>query len=220
MKRIAIASVFTLFLCTSFAQVFSFDKDLEGKPPTGFSHALTGKGSPGNWVVQQDETARSQTHVLAQTDADATSYRFPLCVCDKVAAADVDLSVKFKAVNGQKDQAAGLVWRFADTNNYYVVRANALEDNVVLYKVESGKRMDLKPKGADVKAYGRNTKVSSGEWHTLRVVASGKLFVVHLDGMKLFEVEDETFKEPGKVGLWTKADSVVLFDDFTVQSPR
>jgi hypothetical protein len=125
----------------------------------------------------------------------------------------VDLSVRFKAMSGAEDQAAGLVWRYRDQDHYYIVRANALEGNVVLYKVENGKRSDLKPKGSGTFAYGKKAPVKSGAWNALRVVARGPLFEVFLNGEKLFEVEDATFTAKGQVGLWTKADSVTRFDD-------
>jgi len=198
------------------AQIINFDGDETGKPPKGFFQTLTGKGKIGVWVVMQDAAAPSHSNVLAQTDMDATRYRFPLCIFDGVNAADVDLSVKFKPVKGKVDQAAGLVWRYRDQDNYYIVRANALENNVVLYKVEKGKRTDLDPKGAGFFAYGKKAKVPSGTWSTLRVVAKGNLFEVHLNGEKLFEVEDNTFTGAGKIGLWTKADSYTLFDDLSI----
>jgi hypothetical protein len=125
------------------------------------------------------------------------------------------VSVKFKPISGKKDQGAGIVWRYKDNNNYYIVRANALENNVVLYKVENGKRTDLPLKG-EGRTYGKKEKVPSGQWGTLRVVAKGNLFEVYHDGKKLYEVEDETFKDGGKVGLWTKADSVIHFDDLQI----
>lgn len=209
--------LFVLTATYSSAQtiIVNFDKDEAGKPPSGFSTALTGKGKPGNWVVLSDDTAPSKPNVLAQTDVDTTSYRFPLCVYDGLTAKDVDVSVKFKPLNGEVDQAAGIVLRYSDNNNYYIVRANALEGNVVFYKVENGKRKDLKPKGSDYFAYGQKASVSSGKWSMLGIVAKGTLFEVSLNGNKLFEVEDDTFTNAGKVGLWTKADSYTLFDDFT-----
>jgi hypothetical protein len=152
---------------------------------------------------------------LAQVDADNTRTRFPVAVVSDISAADVDLSVRFKPVSGRVDQAAGLVWRFQNEDNYYIVRANALEDNVVLYKVESGKRTDLPLKG-EGRTYGKKSEVPSGQWSTLRVVANGRLFEVYLNGSKLYEVEDATFSKPGKVGVWTKADSVTQFDDLTL----
>jgi len=195
----------------------NFDRDKAGKLPNGFSTALTGKGKPGNWVVLRDKTAPSKPNVLAQTDIDTTSYRFPLCVFDGLTAKDVEVSVKFKPVRGKKDQAAGIVWRYKDSNNYYIARANALEDNVVLYKVDKGNRKDLKLKGSGLFAYGKKANVPSGEWSMLRIVAEGNIFEVYLNDEKLFDVEDSTFTEAGKVGLWTKADSYTSFDDFTVK---
>lgn len=199
------------------AQTNTFDSDDAGKPPKGFSFALTGKGKMGVWVVTKDETAPSKPNVLAQTDMDATSYRFPLCVFDSVTATDVDLSVKFKPIKGKVDQAAGLVWRYKDKDNYYIVRANALENNVVLYKVEKGKRTDLDPKGAGLLACGKKAKVPSGQWSALRMFAKGNIFEVYLNDEKLLEVEDNTFTGAGKVGLWTKADSYTLFDNFSAK---
>ena len=148
-------------------------------------------------------------------DEDATSYRFPVCVLDGVSARDVDLSVRFKPISGRVDQAAGLVWRYQNQDNYYIVRANALEDNVVLYKVEGGKRTDLPLKG-EGRTYGKKSEVPARQWSTLRVVANGPVFEVYFNGSKLYDVEDKTFSKTGKVGVWTKADSVTQFDDLTV----
>ncbi len=194
-----------------------FNKDKAGSPPSGFTTALTGQGKAGVWSVMKDDASPNQGNVLAQTDADATSYRFPVCVHDKLSAKDADISVKFKAVSGKKDQAAGIVWRYRDKDNYYIVRANALENNVVLYKVQNGKREDLPLKG-EGRTYGKKAKVPSGQWNTLRVTAAGSLFTVYLNSEKLYEVEDATFADAGKVGLWTKADSVTYFDDLEVKT--
>ncbi len=194
----------------------NFDNDEAGQLPKDFSTALTGKGKSGSWIVIRDETAPSKPNVLAQTDMDTTSYRFPVCIFEGLTAKDVEVSVKLKPVKGKEDQAAGIVWRYKDNNNYYVVRANALESNVVLYKVKSGNRKDLKPKGSGFFAYGKKANVPSGEWSILRIVAKGTLFTVYLNDDKLFDVEDNTFTDAGKVGLWTKADSYTLFDDFVV----
>jgi hypothetical protein len=195
------------------AQRYGFDGQKPGEPPEGMTCALTGKGRPGIWRVQGEPMAPSPPNVLAQTDADSTSYRFPVCVLDGVSAVDLDLSVRFKPVSGAADQAAGLVWRYRDSDNYYIVRGNALEGNVVLYKVEKGKRTDLDPRGSGAFAYGKKARVPSGTWSTLRVVAKGAVFEVYLDGEKLFDVEDATFTASGQVGVWTKADSVTCFDD-------
>jgi hypothetical protein len=193
-----------------------FSSDKTGQPPSGFSTALTGRGQPGKWVVMKDNASPDRGNVLAQTDADATDYRFPVCVYDGLTAKDADISVRFKPVSGRIDQGAGIVWRYKDKDNYYIVRANALEGNVVLYKVQSGKRTDLPLKGLG-RTYGMKEKVLSKQWGILRVLVKGNVFEVYHDGKKLYEVEDDTFKDAGKVGVWTKADSVIYFDDLQVK---
>ena len=196
-------------MCRAAPVVINFDTAEVGALPVDFSTALTGGGGPVLWVVKQDATAPSGGKVLAQTSTDQTDYRFPLCVYEKVIARDVEVAVRFKAVSGKVDQAAGLVARFQDKDNYYITRANALENNVRLYKVVGGSRKQF----AGVKA-----KVSSGEWHTLKLNVKGKHFQVFFDDKLLFEADDGTFPEPGEVGLWTKADSVTYFDNLTIES--
>src|SRR6266850_979439 len=182
-----------------------FEKDVIGKSPQGFSFALTGQGKPGLWIVKKDDQAHG--NVLVQTDADTTDYRFPVAVYDSVTAKDVDLSVQFKAISGRGDQGAGIVWRYRDQNNYYVTRCNALEDNCTIYHVVNGRRREF---------LNQNVKVATNVWHTLKVEATADHFVVFLDGKKALDAKDGTFKDAGKVGLWTKADSVIAFDDFSI----
>lgn len=202
----------TTLMAQANTRTIDFNQDAVDQPPKGFELGYTaGVGKPGKWVVQ----AEGANKFLAQTDADSTRSRFPVAVLSDVSAADVDLSVRFRPISGRVDQAAGLVWRYENQDNYYIVRANALEDNVVLYKVEAGKRTDLPVKG-EGRTYGKKSQVPAGQWSTLRVVANGALFEVYLNGSKLYEVEDKTFSKAGKVGVWTKADSVTQFDDLTV----
>jgi hypothetical protein len=212
MRTIVLTWVLALAVVTAASRTVDFNQDATDQPPKGFEFGHTaGVGRPGKWIVQ----AEGSNKFLVQTDADSTRSRFPVAVLSDVSAADVDLSVRFKPVSGRVDQAAGLVWRYQDENNYYIVRANALEDNVVLYKVQNGKRTDLPLKGAG-RTYGKTSEVPAGQWSTLRVVANGPSFEVSLNGTKLYEVEDTTFRQAGKVGVWTKADSVTQFDDLTV----
>ena len=192
-----------------------FSDQALGAPPTAFVFAHTANnGAPGRWLVRGDGTNKW----LAQVDTDATRSRFALAVLRDITAADVDLTVRIRPVSGAIDQAGGLVWRYTDQDNYYVVRANALENNVVLYKVEAGKRTDLPLKG-EGRTYGKAATVPSGEWSSLRLVANGPDFQVFFNGAPLYEVSDGTFAGPGRVGVWTKADSVTEFDDLTVQTP-
>ncbi|MGE0703396.1 MAG: family 16 glycoside hydrolase [Vicinamibacterales bacterium] len=189
-----------------------FSQDGVNQPPKGFEFGLTAnEGKPGRWVVQSDGT----NLVLAQLDQDSTRSRFPVAVLADVSTADVDLSVRFKPISGRVDQAAGLLWRYQNQDNYYIVRANALEDNVVLYKVQNGRRTDL-PVLGEGRTYGKEADVPVNQWSTLRIVAKGSRFEVHYNGKKLYDVEDGTFNQSGKVGVWTKADSVTQFDDLTV----
>lgn len=193
-------------------RVFDFASDTVGQPPKGFVFGHTAQvGAPGTWVVQAEGT----NQYLAQTNADATRSRFPVAIVSSISAVDADVSVRFRPVSGRVDQAAGLVWRYLNEDNYYLVRANALENNVVLYKVERGRRTDLPLIGAG-RTYGKEAKVPAGQWSTLRVVATGPRFEVSLNGTTLYEVEDTTFAAPGQVGVWTKADSVTHFDDLTI----
>lgn len=187
--------------------LYTFDSEAAGQMPSKFHESLTGQGAKPQWVVQADLSAPSQPNVLAQLSNDKTDYRFPLAIADEGSFQDLDLSVKFKAVSGDVDRAAGLVFRLKDANNYYVVRANALEGNYRLYHVVSGRRVQFA---------GANLKVASGEWHELRVVCVGNRITCYYDGENKIESTDDTFKEPGKVGLWTKADSVTYFDDLRV----
>jgi hypothetical protein len=194
----------------------TFDQDAAGQPPRGFAFAVTANGTPGTWVIQQDADA-GHGRVLVQTSANGRGSRFPMAIFQAVSAANLDLSVQLKPVSGSEDQAGGLVWRYQDSNNYYVVRANALEGNVVLYKVQNGRRTDLAVKG-EGRTYGKKAAVPSGRWSDLRVVATGPRFEVFWNGTKLFEVEDTTFPQAGTVGVWTKADSVTAFDNLVVSA--
>jgi hypothetical protein len=187
--------------------LYNFDGDAVGKLPAKFHDALTGQGAKAQWVVKADPSAPSQPNVLAQTSTDKTDYRFPLAIADDGSFKDLDMRVKFKAVSGEVDRVAGMVFRLMDANNYYIVRANALEGNYRLYHVVKGRRVQFA---------GANIKVASGEWHELRVECMGNHITCYYDGEKKIDATDETFKEAGKVGLWTKADSVTYFDDLRV----
>lgn len=215
MRMLLVGVVFAL--STLSADTINFDQAKVGAVlPAGWSVAMTHPGGAPKWEIVKDPTAPSQPNVLAQTSSDKTDGRFPLAVFDR-SFKDGELSVKFKPMSGAGDQAAGLVWRYRDENNYYIVRANALENNVVLYKVEAGKRSSLAPVGTAKGTYGVKHTVPSKTWSTLAVTFKGDLLTVFFNGQKLFDVKDGTFKDAGKIGLWTKADSVTYFDDFTFQ---
>lgn len=211
MKKLFAASLVALFAIFAQAATENFDALTVGQPPAGWTVGITGAGTPV-WTVVTDDSAPSKPRVLKQS-GQVPKPSYPQCIQSQPAFKDGFVEVKFKAISGEVDQAAGVIWRCQDTNNYYICRANALEDNLVLYKVEAGKRTALPIVGRK-EGYGMDTKVAPKEWHTLRVDFSGNMFTVSFNGQKLFAVEDSTFTKPGKVGLWTKADSVTLFDDF------
>ena len=187
-------------------QTASFNADTIGAPPKGWTITMTGRGD-AKWTVETDDTAPSRSNVLKQSGR-AT---FPLALKEGTSIRNGFVEVRFKAVAGAEDRAAGLVWRARDADNYYVVRANALEDNVVLYKTVNGTRSPLDIVGRKG-GYGVKVTVPSSQWHTLRVDFTGTRFRVTFNDKALFEVEDTTFKDPGMFGLWTKADSVTVFD--------
>jgi hypothetical protein len=198
------------------SEVIRFNDAVAGGLPAGWSVAMTHAGAPPRWEVLRDESAPSPPFVLAQVSRDKTAGRFPLAIWDRTSIRDGIVSVAFKTVDGSIDQAAGIVWRYQDPNNYYIVRANALENNVVLYKVEKGIRVSIAPKGLPSRSYGVKHPVPMGRWNVLRVLFRDSLFTVFLNGERLFETEDRTFNQPGKTGLWTKADSLTYFDEFTI----
>ena len=218
MDKMLVPATLLLFGALGAAQTVNFDSSPIGTVPAGWTVAMTHAGGAPKWEVLKDDTAPSKPNVLAQTSNDRTGGRFPLAIYEEVNITNGTLTVSFKPISGSGDQAAGLVWRYKDPDNYYIVRANALEDNVVLYKVEGGKRISLAPKGTPSKTYGVKHPVPKQTWASLRIEFAGKLFTVLYDGKKIMEVEDGTFTGAGKVGLWTKADSVIHFDDFKIES--
>jgi hypothetical protein len=192
------------------AETISFDLSEVGKLPRHFTTALTGGGGPVSWVVREDAQSPDGKPVLLQESADDTSYRFPLCVYDKLVARDVAVEVQFKALSGKVDQAGGIILRYSP-DNYYIARANALEDNVILFKTVNGQRSKI----VEIPV-----KVSGGAWHTLRFAAKGARLRVLFDGKRVIDRVDNTFGNPGKVGLWTKADSVSAFTGLKIEPAR
>src|SRR4051794_33730822 len=201
MTLITLTLASAMLVDVAAAQTVNFDDLKTGAPPPGWSATKTGSGQP-KWTIEKDDTAPSTPNVLKQS-GEAT---YPVCIKDDTNLKDGFVEVKFKPVSGKDDQAGGLVWRAKDSDNYYVARANALEDNVTIYHTVNGRRTEKKR---------ARMKVASNQWHTLRIDFQGAHFVVTYDGKKALEWDDDTFKDAGKVGVWTKADSITLFDDFS-----
>ena len=190
---------------------WDFEDAEVGELPTGWSTAKTGEGEGSEWSVIEDNSAPAGARVLAQTSSAAPRPLFNLCVLEDVEFADVDLSVAFKAVSGDIDQGGGPVWRYSNANNYYIARFNPLENNFRVYKVVDGKRTQLGTADAEAAA---------GEWHTIRIVHRANRIRCSLNGTEYLDVGDDTFGNPGHVGLWTKADAVTSFDALTVANPE
>lgn len=211
-KSVALLGAAALVLMaegSAMAETVNFDDAATGAAPDGWTLTMTGRGQP-KWTIEAEPTAPSKPNVLKQS-GQAT---FPLALKNGTRIQDGFIEVRFKAIAGSEDRAAGLVWRAKDANNYYVVRANALEDNVVLYKTIKGVRSALDIVGRKG-GYGVKVSVPSGQWHTLRCEFAGTRFKVTYDGKPMFEVEDASIRDAGMIGLWTKADSVTVFDDLT-----
>jgi hypothetical protein len=200
MKIVATAALAATLAGLATAQTVNFDNLQPGAPPPGWTATQTGSGQ-ARWSIEKDDTAPSKPNVLRQSGAAA----YPVCLKDDTNLKDGFAEVGFKPISGKEDQAGGLIWRARDSNNYYVARANALEDNVAIYYTVKGSRTEKKR---------TEMKVASNQWHTLRVDFKGNHFTVTLDGKNAIEWDDKTFQEAGKVGVWTKADSITLFDDF------
>lgn len=200
MKMLLVPAIFLAAAPSIFGAPVTFDSDVVGKPPTGWTCGATGKGNP-TWTIERDSSAPSRPNVLKQ----AGIATFPWCVKEGSDAENGSVEVKFKPIGGSEDQAGGVVWRWKDGNNYYVARANALEDNVSLYYTVNGTRRTIKY---------ANAPVAPNRWHTLEVTYKGDTIQVSLDGKPYIDAKDTHISGVGKSGVWTKADSVTLFDDF------
>jgi hypothetical protein len=191
-------------LAAGTTETVNFDQADTGKAPSGWTATQTGTGH-AIWTVVRDDSAPSRPNVLKQSGQAA----YPVAFKDDTSVKDGFVEVKFKALSGKEDQAGGLVWRAKDANNYYVARANALENNVTVYHTIDGRRTEKKR---------ARMTVGGNQWHTLRVEFQAAHVTVRLNGQVALDWDDETFKDAGKVGVWTKADSVTEFDDFTYGS--
>jgi hypothetical protein len=203
MAKIVAGAALAAVATGAHAETVNFDADPTGTPPAGWMCGSTGGGAP-RWTIEADASAPSPPNVLKQSG----SGTFPWCVKQGTALADGVVEVMFKPLSGREDQAGGLAWRWKDGDNYYVARANALENNVSLYYTEGGRRRTIKYVDAPVRG---------NAWHTLRAEFKGARIRVLLDGKAYIELDDNHIAGPGAVGVWTKADSVTAFDDFSYQ---
>lgn len=190
------------------SDTWGFESDEPDGPPKGFTSALTGDGRPGRWVVRAGPDAAGGRQAVAQLDDDPTDGRFALLIADGHECADFKLSVRGRPLSGEVDQVVGLVFRLRDADNYYLTRANALEGNVRLYRVKAGRREQIAS---------WNGEITAGQWHTLAVEAQDEHLSVSWDGSRVIDTSDAIFRQPGRVGLWTKADSISEFDEVALE---
>ena len=178
---------------------WTFDTDPVGGLPQGAT------AFSGNWSVRSEPDTLSPPNAFCQTG----NAVYPALTLSDTVYTDVQVQIQFKPISGNTDRAAGIIFRVQDKDNYYIVRANALEDNVNIYKYVNGGRSLLKE---------GTVKVLSGQWQELHIEVVGSRIRGFLNGRLVVETSDDTFKS-GKVGLWTKADSVTCFDDVEVRTP-
>jgi hypothetical protein len=188
-----------------FTARWGFDDGQAGKPPSGFTFGAAEKGAAGKWVLRKADKG------LALVQEDKTDDRYAVAVAGEQAFQDTKVSARIKTQAGGY-QAAGVVWRLQDADNYYVARINPDEENVNLFVFVAGKRKKLA--GVPSKA------LKAGNWHTLAVQHVGPSIVVTVDGVKLIEAQDSTHAKAGKVGLWVKDDTVAQFDDLDAQPAK
>lgn len=182
--------------------LIDFENQTIGKLPFGFIADATGKAESLEWKLVND----NDNNVVAQQSINSGSC-YNLLVLDKIGYKDFTASAKIKAISGEEDQGGGLVWRYIDKNNYYIARYNPLENNLRFYSVVNGNRKELKSLDSDIK---------SGEWFTMTIEMNENKITCSLNGIKLIETSDDTFKSAGLIGLWTKADAVTYFDDLKI----
>lgn len=188
--------------------MWTFDTDLPGTLPHNFAIGSLFDGRPaGDWQVVSTDRAKSPPHVLAQLLAKGAEHAYKVVLITEAVASDLNLQVSFLPIQGQADMGGGLIWRAADDRNYYLARANPLEQNIRVYRVVKGVRHLLQnfDQTIDVK-----------QWHTLRVTHQGCRLIIFYDDKQVFDLCDKTF-QTGQVGLWTKSDAVTYFDDLQLQ---
>jgi hypothetical protein len=190
------------------ARLWHFDEDRPDQLPPKFSMGTFFDGRPaGDWRVIATPKALSASNVLAQLRDKGAEHNYNLVLVEDTNATDLDLSVSFLPISGKADMGGGLVWRAKDDRNYYLTRANPLEQNIRVYHVVNGVRKMLQ---------NHDDIIDIRKWHRLHVVNQGCRIQVFYDDNPIFDLCDETFKE-GRIGLWTKSDAVTYFDDMNLK---
>jgi hypothetical protein len=189
-------------------QLWDFDHEQPGVLPSQFSIGTLFDGRPaGDWQVLATERAKSPPHVLAQLMAKGAEHAYKVVLIKEIIASDLNLEVSFLPIQGQADMGGGLIWRATDDRNYYLARANPLEQNIRVYRVEKGVRHMLE---------NFDQTIHVKQWHTLRITHQGCRVIIFYDDKQVFDLCDKTF-HAGMIGLWTKSDAVTYFDDLRLQ---
>ena len=206
--RFLLALAMVLVAPPAFAQLVVPLTTADGR--VACTQGMTGLGRPPSWQPVADPDA-PDGWALAETAGDPTDLRFPLCISPQAVTRDFDATLRFKPISGTRAQVGGLLFRAQSASDYYVVRANSLDNSVRLYRMEKGKRRQLASKEAPIEA---------GKWHSLRVIAANERFEVALDGKTLFDVTDRSLPQSGPLGVWSQADSVTRYGSLLVSPVR
>lgn len=201
-------------------EMADFDALRPGTVPQDWSFAVTHHGDPGRWVVHPDITAPTRPNVLAQLAPDRNRFRFALALYDKSYTKNGDVQAVMKVVGGKTDQTGGLVWRYQDANNYYMLHVSANEDAIGIYKVVDGHPSPIARISPGLKAFEVTHRIDPQQWNILRVFYQGTRISVYFDHRKVMDADDATFLKPGKAGVWTKGDTLAYFDDFRVEKKK
>jgi hypothetical protein len=211
---------FLAFAVLSFlglgAEKVDFDMLAPKAAPPDWSIAHTHSGPPGDWIVHRDPSAPSRPNVLSQMSHAGSRFEFEIAVFDKVTCRDGDLSAKIRLPSGSGSKTAGLIWRYQDPNNFYMLHLSADQRNVVLFRVQDGKAEEIPAKGAKPGSFGVSHDVRPGVWYLARVVYRGPRIRVFLGNRLLFDATDSVISQAGKTGIWTKGSTVASFDDFRI----
>ncbi len=210
--------LFAFGLTASSSSVINFDRAALGKTPSEFTVLQTDRGASARWEVRRDPSAPTQPYVLARVPGDPHQDGFSLAILNTLSVRDGDISVRLKPVSGREEQGGGLVFRYRDEKNFYVVRADSYDDEVAVYKVENGRSIPIRPRGAPPSVIGVKHDIHPNAWSILKVSVRGSRFQVYVNHRRILQAEDPTSSGAGKVGLATVADSVTYFDDFRVSA--
>ncbi len=206
---------FSLALLASAGNVINFDHAAVGKMPPGWT-VPADQGQIPRWQILKDPSAPTSPYVLAQVAGSPREDEFSLAILKSMSLRDGDISVRLKAVSGHEDQGGGLVFRYQDERNYYLVRADSHNGEIAVYKVENGRCTPIRPRGAAAPAIGVKHTLQPNTWNILKVSVRGNRFQVYVNHRRLLQADDGSFTKAGKVGLVTVADSITYFDDFRV----